>query len=180
MLKELFDKLNTLLGIKRPVDIPYRVELNYEFNREGLLLITSFEGFYANAYICPAGIATIGYGTTIYPNGKKVKLGDTCTREEAEGYLIYDINKKQNKLAPYLRSIGLELTSNQYSALVSLAYNVGEGVLVNTSRSMGKAIRNKDYKAMADCFLLYTRGGGKVLAGLVRRREAEKALFLKV
>ena len=93
--------------------------------------------------------------------------------------LVFDINKIQNKMAPCLRNLGVELTSNQYSALVSLAYNVGEGVVINSARSMGKAIKSSDYGAMAAAFLLYNRAGGKVLPGLVRRREAERALFLK-
>jgi lysozyme len=179
MLRELFDRFTAALGIKSPIEIPYRPEVNYELNRAGLLLIKSFEGFYKNAYLCPAGIPTIGYGTITYPDGKKVKLGDTCTIEEAEKFLIFDINRKQTKMAPYLRSLGVKLTSNQYSALVSLAYNVGEGVITNSARSMGMAIKSGDYAAMADAFLLYNKAKGKVLPGLVRRREVERALFLK-
>jgi lysozyme len=180
MLRELFDKLNTLLGIKTPVKVPYRVAPSYEFNREGLEIIKRFEGFYPNAYLCPAGVPTIGYGTTVYPEGIKVKLGDIRTQEQAEYLLMLDIIKIQNKIAPYLRSINAELSSNEYSALVSLAYNVGEGVILNTARSMNKAIRSGSKEAMAGAFLLYNKAGGKVLAGLVRRREAERALFLKV
>lgn len=179
MLRELFDRFTDALGI-RSVKIPYRVEDNFEINQEGILLIKSFEGLSLKAYLCSAGVPTIGYGTTYYPDGRKVRLGETCTQEEAERYLIFDIHKKNIKLAPYLRGIGVKLTSNQYSALVSLAYNVGEGVITNSARSMSKAIKSGDYGAMAAAFLLYNRAGGRVLPGLVRRREAERALFLKV
>lgn len=179
MFKELLARLTDALGIKSPVEIPYRRPLTYVFNREGLELIKSFEGFYPNAYLCPAGIPTIGYGTTVYPSGNKVSMGDICTKIGAEGFLTFDINRKQNKVAPSLRAIGVELTSNQYSALISLAYNVGEGVVINNARSMNKAIRSGDYALMADTFLLYNKAGGKPLPGLIRRREAERALFLK-
>lgn len=179
MLRELFDRVAGVLGFK-PVEIPYRVELTYEFNKEGLELIKSFEGFYAYAYLCPAGVPTIGYGTTYYPDGQKVRLDDFCNREEATAWLLHDIKKKEDILAPYLRKLGVKLTSNQYSALISLVYNVGEGVVTNSARSMSKAIKSGNYEAMAGAFLLYNKAGGKVLKGLVRRREAERALFLKV
>lgn len=179
MLRELFNRFTAALGFKS-VEIPYRVEHNYEFNRDGLLLIKNFEGFYSVAYLCPAGVATIGYGTTIYPDGRKVKLGDYCNKEEATAWLVFDVNRKQNKIAPYLRSINAKLNSNQYSALISLVYNVGEGVVTNSARSMSKAIKSGNYEAMAAAFLLYNKAGGKVLKGLVRRREAERALFLKL
>lgn len=179
MFKELLARFTDALGIKKPVEIPYRRPLTYVFNREGLELIKSFEGFYSCAYLCPAGIPTIGYGTTTYPEGGRVLLGDVCTKAKAEIWLEADINRKQNKVAPSLRAIGVELTSNQYSALISLVYNVGEGVVINNARSMNKAIRSGDYALMADTFLLYNKAGGKPLPGLVRRREAERALFLK-
>jgi lysozyme len=179
MFKELLARFTDALGIKSKVEIPYRRPLTYVFNREGLELIKSFEGFYQNAYLCSAGVPTIGYGTTIYPDGTKVSLGQVCTKAKAEIWLEIDISRKQNKVAPCLRAIGAELTSNQYSALISLVYNVGEGVVTNTARSMYKAIRSGDYALMADTFLLYNKAGGKPLAGLIRRREAERALFLK-
>jgi lysozyme len=152
---------------------------DYVFNEAGLALIKEYEGLRLKAYLCSAGVPTIGYGTTIYPTGRAVELGDTCTAEEAEAYLRVDIARKEAALKRFLKAHAIPLTSNQYSALVSFAYNLGTGMVTGAERSIGKALRAKDFNKAAACFGLYNRAGGKVLLGLVRRRAAERALFLK-
>ena len=143
-------------------------------NKIGLKLIAQFEGCYLQAYLCPANVWTIGIGTTIYPNGVKVKKGDKCTLEQAHEYLAHDMIEFEKTVND---SVKVPLSQNQFDALVSLAYNIGSGAFKNST--LLKKLNAKDYAGAADQFLVWNKGGGKVLKGLVRRRDAERALFLK-
>ena len=140
----------------------------------GTSLIKEFEGFVANAYLCPAKVWTIGIGTTVYPNGVKVKKGDKCTEEQALKYLQHDLKSFEKTVND---SVKVPLSQNQFDALVSLAYNIGSGAFKNST--LLKKLNAKDYAGAADQFPRWNKGGGKVLKGLVRRRDAERALFLK-
>ena len=143
-------------------------------NEIGLKLIAQFEGCYLQAYLCPANVWTIGIGTTIYPNGVKVKKGDKCTLEQAHEYLAHDMIEFEKTVND---SVKVDLTQNQFDALVSLTYNIGSTAFKNST--LLKKLNAKDYAGAADQFLVWNKGGGKVLKGLVRRREAERALFTK-
>ncbi|MCH7381355.1 lysozyme [Acinetobacter higginsii] len=143
-------------------------------SQTGINLITSFEDLELKAYLCPAGVWTIGFGTTVYPDGTKVKKGDACTAEQAKAYFAYDLKRFENAV-----NSGLTVTinQNQFDALVSLTYNIGETAL---KKSTLLAKLNKgDLKGAAEQFTVWNKGGGKVLNGLVRRRAAERDLFLK-
>ena len=140
----------------------------------GTSLIKEFEGFVASAYLCPAKVWTIGIGTTVYPNGTKVKKGDKCTQEQALEYLQHDLKSFEKTVN---ESVKVPLSQNQFDALVSLAYNIGSGAFKNST--LLKKLNAKDYAGAADQFLVWNKGSGKVLKGLVRRRDAERALFLK-
>ena len=140
----------------------------------GTSLIREFEGFVASAYLCPANVWTIGIGTTVYPNGTKVKKGDKCTQEQALEYLQHDLKSFEKTVND---SVKVPLSQNQFDALVSLSYNIGSGAF--KSSTLLKKLNAKDYAGAADQFLVWNKGGGKVLKGLVRRRNAERALFLK-
>lgn len=140
----------------------------------GLKLIAQFEGCYLQAYLCPANVWTIGIGTTIYPNGVKVKKGDKCTLEQAHEYLAHDMIEFEKTVND---SVKVPLSQNQFDALVSLTYNIGSAAFKNST--LLKKLNAKDFTGAADQFLVWNKGGGKVLKGLVRRREAERALFLK-
>ena len=140
----------------------------------GTALIREFEGFVANAYLCPADVWTIGIGTTVYPNGAKVKKGDKCTQAQALEYLQHDLKSFEKTVND---SVKVPLSQNQFDALVSLAYNIGSTAFKNST--LLKKLNAKDFTGAADQFLVWNKGGGKVLKGLVRRREAERALFLK-
>lgn len=146
----------------------------------GMDLIKSFEGFFDKAYKDIAGIPTIGYGTIKYPNGLPVKMGDTCTKEQAENWLLFEVSEKCAYLNQVLGQINLELKQNEYDALVSFIYNVGTGTL-KEGRTMGDAIKSKDKSKIAEAFLVYckyTKFGIKLTSkGLLRRRMAEKRLF---
>ena len=132
-------------------------------------LIKKYEGLSLKAYKCPAGINTIGYGTTSYPDGTPVKSGDVITKEKAEALLLdYVINK----ILPNIRD--LDLTDNQQAALSSLIYNIGWGAF--SKSKCYKAIKNKDWET-AFYNWNWIKGGGKVLKGLIKRRAEEMALF---
>lgn len=149
-----------------------------EINEAALNLIKEFEGFYSKPYKDPVGIHTIGYGTIKYPNGDWVKLTDEpCTEAQALMWLGYEVAVKSKAINNHFNNIGLMLNDNQFGALASLAYNVGEGVILQPNRTMGSAILSKDHNKIADAFLVYVKAGGKTLKGLVRRREAEKKLY---
>ncbi|MGE3681942.1 MAG: lysozyme [Bdellovibrionales bacterium] len=138
-------------------------------------LIKLFEGYRSKAYLCPAGVWTIGHGTTRYPDGFKVMPGDTCTEEEAEAYLAYDVKE----YAAHVKSVvEVRINNNEFCALTSFCYNVGMG---NLSRSTLLRLLNAGTPRIevAEQFARWNRGGGKVLRGLVRRRKAEKELFLR-
>lgn len=131
-------------------------------------LIKSFEGLELEAYLCPANIWTIGYGHT-----GDVKEGDTITKAEADELLEKDLEKFRGGVN---RCVKVPLNENQFGALVSFAYNVGIGSL--QSSTLLKLLNACDYDAASDQFLRWNKSGGKVLTGLTRRREAERAVFL--
>ncbi|MEC6393343.1 lysozyme [Acinetobacter pittii] len=140
----------------------------------GVNLITGFEDTRLKAYDDSVGIWTIGTGTTVYPNGVKVKQGDTCTPEQAKAYFKHDLAKFEKTVN---ESVTVPLNQNQFDALVSLTYNIGSGAFKNST--LLKLLNKGDYQGAADQFLAWKKADGKVLPGLVRRREAERALFLK-
>ena len=145
-----------------------------KINDAALDLIKEFEGFRAHAYVDPVGIVTIGYGTTGRAGvGIDPKLGDTITEEQAEGYLMRALEKFAAHIAPAMKR---EPTENQYGAMLSLAYNIGPGAFVKSS--VLRRFNAGDIAGAAEAFLMWNKAGGKVLKGLVRRREAERALFL--
>lgn len=133
-----------------------------KISQVGIDLIKSFEGCVLTAYLCPSNVWTIGYGHTT-----GVYQGQTITKEQAEQYLKEDIVKYEN----YVNNTGLSLNQNQFDALVSFTYNCGNG-------NLKKLIANRSLSEIAEAILLYNKSRGTVLKGLVRRREAERKLFL--
>lgn len=136
---------------------------------DGIALIKKYEGFRAQAYKCPAGIWTCGYGSTKYADGSPVKKGDTITEPKAEALLIDYLIKNVN---PYLEP--LKLKDCQKSALQSLIYNIG---WPSFSRSKCyKALKEKDWPTFIKEYDWF-KGGGKFLLGLAKRRTEELATF---
>lgn len=133
-------------------------------------LIKKYEGFSNKPYLCPAGVATIGYGTTRYPDGTKVSMVDEpITEEQATAYLnSYVINT----ILPYLKD--LDLTDNQRTALVSLIYNIGWGAFAKSK--CYKAIKAKDW-GTAYREWEWIKANGIALNGLIKRRSEERYLF---
>lgn len=142
-------------------------------NRRGLDLIREAEGLRLEAYQCPAGIPTIGYGSTRYPDGKPVKMEDYITRTEAEDLLMTTVQSFERGV---LRLVKRELNENQFSALVSFAFNLGLGAL-ERSTLLRKINENRWDPSIRNEFHRWVYAGDKVLPGLVTRREAETDLY---
>jgi lysozyme len=142
-------------------------------NAAGLSLIRQAEGLRLRAYLCPANVWTIGIGTTVYPDGRKVRSGDKCTEQQADRYLAHDLQEFERAVAAM---VTVPLTGNQFSALVSLAYNVGAPALRGST--LLRFLNAGDYAGAANQFPRWNRGAGRVLPGLVKRRAAERDLFL--
>ena len=137
-----------------------------KISENGLDLIKKFEGCRLVAYKCPAGVLTIGYGHT----GSDVKEGMKITQKEADALLKKDVAKFEKAVMKYNNVYGFN--QNQFDALVSFAFNIGsiDQLTAKGTRSIGE---------IGAAILLYNKAGGKKLEGLVKRREAEQALFLK-
>lgn len=147
-----------------------------QISARGLRLIADFEGLRLDSYPDPGSGDepwTIGYGTTIYPDGRKVKKGDTCTQEQALEYLRYDAKKFTDAVN---RAVRVPVNQNQFDALVSFTYNLGEGALSRST--LLTKLNSHDYRSAADEFGKWIYAGGRILGGLVRRRSAERDLFL--
>lgn len=134
---------------------------------KGLNLIKDSEGFEANAYKCPAGVWTIGYGHT-----RGVTPDMTITMVEAEALLRQDVKWAENVVNEY---VSVPLNQNQFDALVSFVFNVGEGNFKDSS--LLTELNKGNYKIVPDKLSEWVHGGGKVLPGLVTRRKAEGVLF---
>jgi lysozyme len=137
---------------------------------EGINLIKQFEGCKLKAYKCPAGINTIGFGNTYYEDGKKVQLGDVITQQRAEDLLKNLVVKYE---AIVNKNVKIQLTQNQFDALVSFAWNCG------TSETLFRLVNLKSTDLRNWWQTHYITGGGKTLKGLVNRRKAESDLFFK-
>jgi lysozyme len=142
--------------------------MNKQISINGIKLIKSFEGCRLKAYRCPAGVLTIGYGHT-----GSVKDGQSIIQSEADRLLVEDLQKFVNGVGSCVK---VEITQNQFDALVSFAYNCGLGALKTSS--LLKYVNKKQFDLASKEFLRWNKAGGKVLAGLTRRRQAELKLFL--
>lgn len=144
-------------------------------NQATVDLVKEFEGFRASAYQDPVGIWTIGYGTTAAAGvGIDPKPGMSITREEAELYLRRGLEKFARQIGPHIRS---EINENEFGAFLSLAYNIGPGAFA-TSTAL-RRFNAGDKAGAAQAMTWYRNADGRVLPGLVRRRDAEVALFLQ-
>lgn len=131
--------------------------------------IEEFEGRKLKAYKCTSGVWTIGVGHT-----KNVKQGDIISNDEATRLFHLDLHSHANGLAS---AVKVPVTKNQFIALLSLAFNIGVTAARNSDAV--KHLNNYEYQNSADAFLNWRRSGGVICPGLVRRRNAERKLFLK-
>ena len=146
-----------------------------KISNKGLELIKEFEGFSANAYLCPAKIPTIGYGNTFWEDGRKVRIGEQISKSKALELLEFVANKDfADKIFPFIE---VSISQNQFDAMVSLAYNIGVGAF--SKSTLLKKVNAKDFIGAANEFLKWDKSNGKPLLGLTRRRQREKELILK-
>ena len=140
-------------------------------------LIKMFEGYKAKAYLCPAGVVTIGFGSTMYQDGRKIKLGDTINEDQGNQLLMWELKNKSISLH------GLNLKQNQFDSCLSFIYNVGIGAFTKSTLRKKILINPNDPSIKLE-FMKWNKAtvGGKltVLKGLTRRRTAEAELYFKV
>lgn len=142
-------------------------------SEKGIALIKEFEGCKLTAYQDSVGVWTIGYGWTQPVDGKPIRAGMTIKQETAERLLKTGLVSYESDVS---RLVKVGLNQGQFDAMVSFTYNLGARSL-STSTLLRK-LNAGDYAGAADEFLRWNKAGGKVLNGLTRRREAERALFL--
>jgi lysozyme len=140
---------------------------NMNISQEGLSLIKRFEGCELEAYKCAAGVWTIGYGST-----KGVKEGDTVSQEEADKLLLHEMEEYEGYINDM---VNVDLEQNQFDAMVSWVFNLGPTNL--KASTLLKVLNAKDYEGVPAQIKRWNKAGGKVLQGLIRRREAESLLF---
>lgn len=145
-------------------------------------LIVEFEGLRLVAYQDGGGVWTIGIGHTSMAGEPKVYKGLTITKDQAYAILAKDIARTERQVQSLVK---VPINNNQYGALVSFAFNVGSDIDEDkVAEGLGdstllRKLNAKDYKGAADEFLKWDHDNGEVVAGLTRRRKAERALFLK-
>lgn len=165
LIATAYDDLNDVLGIATD---------EMHVSPSGVDLICNFEGLRLKAYDDGVGVWTIGYGTTKYPNGIRVKKGDTCTLDQAKAYMQNDLKAFEQTVNS---AVKVPVSQNQFDALVSLAYNIGSTAFKNST--LVKRLNEGNYNAAANQFNVWVNAGGKRMQGLVNRRAAERTLFLK-
>jgi len=138
-------------------------------------LCRQFEGFRSKPYLCPAGVATIGYGSTYYSDGRKVTLNDSLiSQEDANALLMVELN--HTYLPGVLRNCPILATDEKKcNAIVDFVYNLGIGRWQTST--LKRKINAQEWEAAQEQLMLWTKGGGKVLPGLLKRRQAECSLL---
>lgn len=137
-------------------------------------LIKRFEGFSAKPYLCPAGVPTIGYGSTRDTDGKAITMQHPpITEAQAKSLLMATLTTYENAVNRYVK---VPLNQNQFDALVDFAYNAGAKNLLTST--LLKKLNAGDYAGASKEISKWVYGGGKKLNGLVKRREAERQLFI--
>tara|TARA_Y100000593_G_scaffold37439_1_gene72652 strand:+ start:1171 stop:1596 length:426 start_codon:yes stop_codon:yes gene_type:complete len=139
-----------------------------KISNNGLDLVKHFEGLVLEAYKCPAGVWTIGYGHT-----KDVQPGDSWSEDHADHMLEVEMEEYEKYINDLVE---VELNQNQFDAMVSWVYNLGVGNL--QSSTLLKVLNAGDYAGVPEQIMRWNKAGGKVLEGLTRRRQAEADLFV--
>lgn len=147
---------------------------------KGMELIKKYEGCKLEAYLCPSGVPTIGWGQTYYPNGKKVKMGDKITQAEADSMFKWLVeNKYENQVKLILGDVYPTLHELSVDALTSFAYNCGTAAFAKSTLLKKIKADKLDFCGIKKEFDKWVKSAGKTLPGLVKRRAAEFDLYLE-
>lgn len=147
-----------------------------KISQEGIELIAKWEGLKLKPYLCSASVPTIGYGSTYYEDGTRVKLTDApITKERALELFKNTLKTYELGVDSFTRD---DITQSQFDALVSFAYNLGTQALKG-STLLKKVNKNPNDPTIATEFAKWVRAGGKVLKGLINRRADEAKLYFK-
>lgn len=142
-------------------------------NKAGTGLVAGFEGYSDTPYLCPAGVWTIGFGTTRYPGGKRVTgLDIPCSKDQAKGWLNHELERSEHYV---INSCPVYLNENQRAALASFVYNLGRGAF--RASTLRKRIIAGRFDDVPYQLSRWNKAGGRILQGLVRRRKSEAALW---
>jgi lysozyme len=145
-----------------------------KISNKGLELIKKYEGFKAKPYLCPSSVPTVGFGSTYYEDGTKVKLTDPAiTQERATELLMALLVSYEKAVDSYCVDT---ISQHQFDALVSFAYNCGNQALKN-STLLRKVNGNRMNPDITNEFLKWNKGGGRVIPGLSKRRQEEADLY---
>lgn len=139
-------------------------------------LIKKFEGFRSESYQDSVGVWTVGYGSTMWPDGNKVQSGQKMTMLEAEKVMAWELDRKGKVIISALPTT--IINQNQYDALLSFAYNLGVGALLKSTLFKKLKLNPNDESIRAE-FMRWVNAGGKTLKGLITRRKAEADLYFK-
>lgn len=139
----------------------------------GLQIIKNSESCHLTAYLCPAGFWTIGWGSIRYADGGRVEKGDVITQEQADTELASDVGDSERIIT---RNVRVPLNQNQFDALVSFVYNIGAANFI--ASSLIRVLNAGNYAFAAEQFSRWTYANKVKLEGLVKRRAAERELFL--
>jgi len=145
-----------------------------KLNEKGIELMHKFEGLKLSSYLCPAKVWTIGYGNTFYEDGSKVQPNQHISIKRANQLFCNIVEKSFSQ--PIRKLLKQELSENQFSALVSFAYNVGMANL-EKSTLLKKVNTSPNDKEISKEFSKWNKAGGKELKGLTARRKAEADLY---
>lgn len=145
-------------------------------SKVGVDFIKKYEGFRSKAYQDSVNVWTIGYGSTMWSDGRKVQPGQVISLEGAEKLLAWELENKGNAINSLLPKT--TITQNQFDALASFTYNLGVGALTRSTLIKKVRLNPKD-TSIKDEFMRWVNAGGKPLEGLIKRRAAEAALYFK-
>ena len=153
--------------------------------QKAIELIMQFEGLRLKPYLCKAGVTTIGYGSTRYPNGVRVTLKDPAiTPDKALQMLMFDVAVFSKDVDMLTKAV--KLNQNRFDALVSFAYNVGSDIDIDStpeglgdSTLLKKVLKNPDDLTIRTEFMKWINANGKPLQGLINRRKAEADLYFQ-
>jgi lysozyme len=160
-----------------PLALPSGLRQPGQWLQHALPLIRRFEGLALEAYVDPVGVVTIGYGSTSYPDGRAVQLGDRISAEQAEHLLAHSLEEHYGPALLEAIPAARSYSPRQQAALISFTYNVGGGALRSSSLRRRLLAGDDPQQVIAEELPRWCRGGDRELPGLVRRRAAEVDLF---